>query len=219
MCFSATASFTTVGVTGVIGVIALSRMSRPRESMLAAMPIMFAIQQSIEGLLWLNLPRAPDGPVATTLTLLFLLSAEVFWPLYVPSMMLLVEPNEKRRRLMLPWLVVGVGVATYLLWGIFSGPHGARILSGHIVYVTEHQFPFAIGLAYLAATSLPLLLSTHRAVFILGVIVLAGCVTAYAFYWDSFVSVWCFFGAAASAVILFHFEQARRHRRLHMASV
>lgn len=212
MCFSATASFTAAGVTGVIGVIALSRVSRPREFMLAAMPVMFALQQSSEGLLWLSLPLAPEGPVATGLTLVFLLLAEVLWPLYVPSMMLLAEPDERRRRLMLPWFVAGVGVAAYLLWGIFAGPHEARILSGHIVYVTEHPFPFAVGLAYLAATCLPLLLSTYRAVLILGVIVLTGCVAAYAFYWDSFVSVWCFFGAAASAVILFHFEQARRHR-------
>lgn len=212
MCFSATASFATAVVTGVIGVIGLSRSSRPREFMLAAMPIIFAIQQSLEGLLWLNLPLAPDGPAATKLTLLFLLLAEVCWPLYVPLMILLVEPNETRRRLMLPWLVAGVGVATYLLWGIFAGPHEARIVSGHIVYVTEHQFPFAVGLTYLAATCLPLLLSTYRALLILGVVVLTGCVTAYTFYWNSFVSVWCFFGAAASAVILFHFESARRHR-------
>lgn len=182
------------------------------------MPIVFAIQQSIEGLLWLNLPLAPDGPVATRLTLLFLLLAEVWWPLYVPAMMLLVEPDARRRRLMLPWLVAGLGVAAYLLWGIVMRPHGARILSGHVVYVTEHQFPFAVGLAYLAATCLPLLMSTHRAVVILGVIVLTGCVTAYAFYWESFVSVWCFFGASASAVILFHFEQASRHR-FRMANV
>ncbi len=212
MCFSATASFATAGVTGGIGIIALSRMARRGEFMLAAMPIVFAIQQSIEGLLWLNLPLAPDGPASTTLTLMFLLLAQVFWPLYVPSMMLSVESDEIRRRLMLLWFVVGAGVATYLLWGILAGPHEARILSGHIVYVTEHPFPFAVGLAYLAATCLPLLLSTYRPLLILGVIVLTGCLTAYSFYWDSFVSVWCFFGATASAVILFHFEQARRLR-------
>lgn len=212
MCFSATASFTAAGVTGVIGLISLSRVSRPRDVLLAAMPIMFAVQQSIEGLLWLSLPVAPEGPAATGLTLLFLLMAEVFWPLYVPSMMLLAEPDEGRRRLMLPWLVAGIGVAAYLLWGLLAGPHDAHVLSGHIVYVTEHRYPFAIGLAYLAATCLPLLLSTHRAVLVLGIIVLTGCVVAYAFYWGSFVSVWCFFGAAASAVILFHFEQARRYR-------
>jgi hypothetical protein len=141
---------------------------------------------------------APEGPVATGLTLAFLLMAEVSWPIYVPSMMLWIEPDRRRRRLILPWLVLGVSVAAYLLSGILAGSHSARILSAHIVYVTEHQFPFPVGLTYLAATCLPLLLSTYRAVLILGVIVLIGCVTAYTFYWESFESVWCFFGRAAS---------------------
>jgi hypothetical protein len=33
---------------------------------------------------------------------------------------------------------------------------------------------------------------------------------AYVLYWEAFVSVWCFFAAAASAVILWHFELSRR---------
>ncbi|WP_429925710.1 DUF6629 family protein (plasmid) [Agrobacterium vitis] len=201
-------------MTGVIGVAALFRMSRPHDLLLAAVPIIFAIQQSIEGLLWLTLPVAPGGSVATTLTLLFLLFAEVFWPAYVPLAMLFVEPNERRRRLMLPWLAVGLGVAFYLLWGILTHPHGARILDDHIVYVTEHRFSFAVGLAYVGATSAPLMLSSSRAVIILGAVVLTGCLTAYAFYWEAFVSVWCFFAAAASSAILFHFERIRRDRLL-----
>ena len=36
------------------------------------------------------------------------------------------------------------------------------------------------------------------------------------FYWEAFVSIWCFFAAAASVVILCHFEWERR-QRLHVA--
>ena len=67
-------------------------------------------------------------------------------------------------------------------------------------------------MAYLAATGLPLLLSSQRTVVVLGAIVLAGLVIAYAFYWEAFVSVWCFFAAAASVVILCHLEWSRRQR-------
>jgi len=38
----------------------------------------------------------------------------------------------------------------------------------------------------------------------------AGLVVAYAFYWEAFISVWCFFAAAASVAILCHFEWLRR---------
>jgi len=212
MCFSATASFVTAGVTGAIGIVALARANEARELPLAAAPIIFALQQGIEGLLWLTLPSAPDGPISTTLTYLFLFFAEAFWPVYAPIVVLLIEPSERRRRLMLLCLAVGIGVSTYLLWLILSRPHGAAILDGHIVYVTEYRFSHLVGFAYLAATGLPLVLSSQRAVVVLGAIVLVGCAVAYAFYWEAFVSVWCFFAAAASAVILGHFEWSRRQR-------
>jgi hypothetical protein len=67
-------------------------------------------------------------------------------------------------------------------------------------------------LGYLAAATLPLLLSSHRTVVILGVLVLVGSLIAYFFYATSVLSVWCFFAAAASVVILGHFELARRDR-------
>ena len=44
---------------------------------------------------------------------------------------------------------------------------------------------------------------------LLGVVVLVGSVVAYLLYWEAFVSVWCFFAAAASSVILFYSEQFR----------
>lgn len=144
------------------------------------------------------------------LTFLYLFFAEAFWPLYVPIAVWLIEPSERRRLLMVVCLGVGAGVGAYLLWGIFRQPHLATILGGHIVYGTGYRQPDSVGVAYLAATGLPLLLSSQRTVVVLGAIVLAGLVVAYAFYWEAFVSVWCFFAAAASVVILCHFEWLRR---------
>jgi uncharacterized membrane protein len=61
-----------------------------------------------------------------------------------------------------------------------------------------------------------LIASSRRAIIVLGAIILVGSVVAYAFYWEAFMSVWCFFAAAASVVILGHFEWARR-RSLQLA--
>ncbi len=213
MCFSASASFVTAGMTGAIGIVALTRVKGPREIPFAAVPLLFAVQQCIEGLLWLSLPQAPDSSLSAALTILYLFFAEAFWPLYAPFAVWLIEPNESRRRFMVVCLGIGVGVGVYLLWWIVGQPHFATISGDHVVYVTEYRHSDLVGAAYLAATSLPLLLSSQRSVVVLGAIVLAGLIVAYAFYWEAFVSVWCFFAAAASVAILAHFEWSRRSRR------
>jgi hypothetical protein len=212
MCFSAQASFVAAGITGAIGIVTLARVNEPRELPFAATPLLFAFQQAAEGLLWLNLPSAPDGSLTTVLTFLYLFLAEAFWPLYAPLAVWLIEPSVHRRNLMVVCLGVGAGVSAYLLWWLLGHSHIATIQDGHIVYATESRHTDAIGVACLAATGLPLLLSSQRTVVVLGAIVLAGLVVAYAFYWEAFVSVWCFFAAAASVVILCHLEWSRRGR-------
>jgi hypothetical protein len=211
MCFSAPASFAAAGLTGLVGIIALSRVNEPRQQLLAATPLLFALQQGVEGLLWLNLPQAPDGHFSTALTFLYLFLAEAFWPVYAPLAVLLIEPSVRRRMLMVICLGAGAAVGTYLLWSILAHPLFATIQDYHILYRTGERQPDAVRVAYLAATGLPLLLSSHRTVIIFGAIVLAGLVVAYAFYWEALVSVWCFFAAVASVVILCHFEWSRRH--------
>jgi hypothetical protein len=159
---------------------------------------------------------ASTGPLASSLTFLYLFFAQVFWPLYAPGAALLVEPNQRRRRLMTPLLAVGGAVSVYLLWSDLSHPLGSSILNCHIVYVTGNPVSANLSLLYVAAVSLPLLLSSQRTLVVLGAIVLIGCVTSYYVYREAFLSVWCFFAAAGSAVIMAHFEGARR-RRLRLA--
>jgi hypothetical protein len=212
MCFSATASFVTAGLTGSIGIVSLTRVNAPRELPLALTPILFALQQGIEGLLWLEIPVAPSGWAAGSLTLLYLLFAQVLWPVYAPSAVYLIEPSQGQRRIMLVCLAVGVVVSGCLLWSILTESPGAVVRDYHVVYVTGQRSPMALALAYLVATSLPPLLSSRRTVAALGVLVLLGSIVAYVFYWRELVSVWCFFAAAASVVILCHFERSRRQR-------
>ena len=112
---------------------------------------------------------------------------------------------------MLACVAIGVTVGLYLLWWILTHTHTAAIVYNHIDYVTEARHSDAIGVAYLdrdlpadGVFLTPHLDRTGSS------IVLTGSVTAHIFYWEAFTSVWCFFAAAASIVILAHFEHIRR---------
>lgn len=211
MCFSATASFVTAGLTAAVGIYAVSKSSGPREFPLASMPLFFAAQQFVEGGLWLTLPIAPEGAASSWLSHTFLVFALVFWPLFAPSSALLVEPDVVRHRLIGVCLAVGGAVSVYFLWLLLTEPHQAIIAGGHISYQLG-ETPVTVEGAYLVATTMGLLISSNRAVATLGLIVLAGSIVSYAVYVDTFVSVWCFFAAVASVVVAGHFRVVAARR-------
>jgi hypothetical protein len=213
MCFSATASFAAAAITGGLGIATLVRVRHRAEAPMAAIPLVFALQQAIEGTLWLALEGGGDLGFVNALTLSYLLVAEVWWPLFVPVAVLLIEPAPRRRRIMLPFLALGIGIGLFLLWSILTHQHGVAIVGEHLVYGTERPYSLIVGVTYFAATVAPPLLSSRRAIALLGAIVFAGAAIAYISYWEAFISVWCFFAAAASGVILFHFERERRKER------
>lgn len=209
MCFSAAASFATAALTGAAGLAALQRTRDRREWPLATMPLLFAAQQAVEGALWLTLSPHDNGPVCMALTDTFLVFALVFWPLYVPVAALAIETEPRRRMAITGCGLIGLAVSAYLASVLLGGTSEALLRQGHIVYETNPPPDPVIGIFYLVAVGLSLALSSHRAVRLLSVIVVTGDVVAWFAYWEAFVSVWCFFAAAASVVILLHFEETR----------
>jgi len=76
-----------------------------------------------------------------------------------------------------------------------------------LCYINNSPYPpFAIAV-YVLATCGGFLLSTHRALRTFGLIVTAGLAVSITFFVIDLVSVWCFFAAAASVALLFHFHQ------------
>ncbi len=213
MCFSATASFATAAVTAAAGISAWRRTSERRELPLASVPFFFAAQQGVEGALWLTLPSAPHGTTCAFLTHTFLVFALLFWPIFAPIAALSIETDPFRRRAIFACTLVGAGVSLYLLSVLFGSTHQALLKAGHIVYDTEPPPNGLVGIFYLIATGLGPAFSSHRAVNLLSIIVVVGSVVAYVMYWEAFVSVWCFFAAAASAVIVLHFERTHAASR------
>lgn len=207
MCFSATASFSVAAVTAGVGVAALRHVTQTRELPLAAVPLLFAIQQAIEGLLWLRLGGAIGIGSVTQLATGFLIFAEVVWPAYAALAVLAVEPDRRRRQCLLALAAGGSLLSLMLLVGVLGDPPAVAIRGHSIEYASEVNALSWQQVPYLVLTGAPLLLSSHRAVQAFGGVVLAGfAASAYA-YVATFISVWCFFAAAGSVLLYFHFKR------------
>jgi len=209
MCFSATASFTAGALLAGIGALTLKLVRRPRDLPFAAIPMLFAIQQLSEGVIWLTF-RYDAPQLNAGMTHVYSFFSHVLWPVYVPVAVLLMEPSGWRRRALLPFVAAGFAVGGYLLYVMVAYPIVARPTGQHVEYVSPHFFAIATMTLYLMAITFSLVLSSHRTVKSFGVLALLSFGAAYYFYATWFISVWCFFAALLSAVVYFHF--ARRQK-------
>jgi len=208
MCFSATASFSAAAFTAAIGVATLKQVKSWRELPLASMPLLFAAQQAIEGVLWLQLSAGSGGEAVATLSLSFLVFAKVLWPAYIALAVLPVEPDLRRRQALYAIAIFGCSLSLYILGRLIGNPAPAAICGHSIAYGGEESVLSWQGVIYLLCTCVPLLLSSNKAVQNFGAAILVGfVVTAYT-YFATFVSVWCFFAAANSSLLYFYFKRA-----------
>jgi hypothetical protein len=211
MCFSATASFTAAAVVGSIGAVTLwkaGKLGNRAVLPIAAFPALFALQQTVEGLLWLDLARPTASACRPFLTHAFTAYAEVFWPIFAPLAAWLIEPVRWRRHLIGVCLAVGVALSAYLLWKMLGNPYTASAATGHIVYSNGVTYPKGIEIPYVLATTISLLLSSHRMIQLLAIVILGGFAVAWLSYHQSYISVWCFFAAVSSIIVYLFVHRA-----------
>lgn len=157
--------------------------------------MLFGIQQSLEGALWLTFPdRAPGLNVALTHAYSFF--SHVLWPVYVPLAVLAIETVPWRRRALAAIAVAGGLVGLYLLLMVVSLPITARVIGHRILYDSPHFYVRATMGLYLVGTCISPLFSSYRRVA-----PFAPAVAAYAFYDTWFNSVWNFLAALLSVVV------------------
>jgi hypothetical protein len=211
MCFSATASFTAAAALGAAGVVTLRRAAGHGRALipLTAFPLLFAAQQAVEGFLWLELQRSEPGSLRPVLVHAFQAYAEIFWPVFAPLAAFLIEPVRWRRWAIGICLAVGVGLALYLLIRMIQYPFFAFVAGGHIIYRNDFTYPTGIEAPYVLATAGSLLLSSGKAVQLLGLVVLVFFFVTFMFMHDAYISVWCFFAALASVMVYLHISDVR----------
>lgn len=204
MCFSASASFAAGTALLALGAVTLKKAGHRAELAYAAVPLLFGVQQLIEGVVWLTFDSS-EALLNPAMTFAYSLFSHVLWPLYVPFAALLLEPVRWRRQALLAFLATGGAVAIYLLVNMFRFPIESRPLGGHIEYASPHFYILPVMAGYLAGTCISMLFSSHSLVKAFGAAAMLSFGLSYAIYRQWFISVWCFFAAVLSVIVLLYF--------------
>lgn len=204
MCFSPSVSFGAGIVLSAVGVASIGRSRTVPQRALSVIPMLFAIQQFSEGVVWLSLLQPAWAHWHMTATYAFLIFAQMVWPVYVPLSMYLFEQDKKRKTIILITLFAGILLATYIGVALFLYPPVAVIGMHHIQY----KLSFALanqwyyGVLYFIPTILSSVISSNKSLRWLGYLFLASYIFTRLLFHLYVISVWCFFGAVISIYVL-----------------
>ena len=212
MCFSATANFVGSGVLGTLGVVTLTKVKHRRELLFAALPMLFAVHQFIEGFVWLGLDGILSPAVTHDMGAAFMLYAQGLLPFLLPLSVMLFEPDRKSRKHMLPFLVLGGATTLYILWALTAYPTQVYVKGNSIVYINQATNNTAVALLYVIATCGSLFLSKVRTMVIFGAANLIILLVVMEFKRYAFTSLWCAYAAVASVIILAYFWRSSGDR-------
>lgn len=177
-------------------------MARRRAELpLALLPLLFGVQQLLEGVVWWSLHHeAARLKVLSSFS--YTLFSHVLWPVFVPFMYLCMENVAWRRKALFAFFGIGTGVGVYGIYTVVGSPEGAHVAGSSIQYETPSWYVIAL---YLLATCISAFFSSHRLLRALGAAALGLSLVALWLYTTVFVSVWCFFSAVLTFVIFLYF--------------
>ena len=182
----------------------MARAKTKSEMPFASIPLLFGIQQAIEGVVWISFGSTLLNSIATYAYSFF---SHVLWPIFTPFSILLLEKDPFRKKILRMFFALGLGVGLYLLYFIIIDPITANIVNKSIAYRQSHLYPPFIIILYLIATCGSCLVSSNKFINLFGVVLLMSFIVAVWFFTETLLSVWCFFAAVPSALIFWYFKR------------
>ncbi len=216
MCFSPTASFLASGLLTIIGALCLRTMPSKKYFMIAIIPLMFAVQQAAEGIVWLTIGCSEHEALMNTAIHIFLLFAVTVWPLWIPFTVWMLEKNKHRAQLLLAPLIAGICFISTTKIMMLTHPNAhitADIVNCHIVYSSLDQLSvyfMPLLFLYACAVIAPFFISTIKHIWMFGLLILASLIATYIIWYEFLGSVWCFFAALIS-MSLWYFLYAQKN--------
>lgn len=193
----------------MVGVATLRQVHTRRELIVGSLPMLFAVHQLIEAFVWLGLRGDIASGIGDAARDAYVLIAHVLLPALVPIGFLLIEPLERHRRRLIPFVVLGLAVAGFFLWHALQDPITATAHDNDIGYDLHAPFGYGAAVAYVIATCGPALLSSRRYLRWFGAVNLSAACIAATVHEAVFASVWCLYAAIASVLIYEHFRRER----------
>ena len=213
MCFSPEASFAGGIIISAIGVATLRKVHNPSQIVFASIPLFFGIQQIAEGFVWITLPGHDYINLQKISTYLFLLMAQVIWPLMIPVSIMLMEENVRKKRILRILSGIGLLLSIYYSYCLLTFSVNPEISGHHILY--KNGFPHSLSnpafAVYLIVTITPLFISGIKKTWLLGILMTLSCLVTAIFFRQYLTSVWCFFAALISGVIFWILSDSHKN--------
>lgn len=200
-------SFAMGGVLLLTGAAALRRSWRTPLRWFGAIPLLFGVQQIIEGFQWLV--EKPSA-VSAALGYAYVFFAFLLWPVYVPFAFQSFESDPRRARLMRWLLAVGIFGALVGVYFLTTRSLVPAEVGNHICYQITVPFENAILSAYLIVVLGAGFASTRPGarIFVIGAFL--SFIISFYFYQVALTSVWCIFSAALSVLIYFDLRYSKK---------
>jgi hypothetical protein len=215
MCFSAGASFGASAVLSIIGSAAIVKARTIPQGLFASIPLIFSVQQLAEGMIWLSFKNTSLEAGQPFFTYTFLVFAMMIWPVWIPFTLGLLEKDSRRKRIMN--VLLGLGVLVSMGVGCVLLLYKVHVISTHHHIHYRVDFPtggrnliIPFSLLYFSATIIAPFISGIKRMKWLGLGFLASYLFAIIFYNGFVVSVWCYFAALLSIVVLWILSGLRK---------
>ena len=202
MCFSAGASFAVgAGLLGP-GYYSIKRTESRGMLLFACTPILFSFHQTAEGFLWLSLQNPDFASWYEPALYGYSFISQPIWPIWVPLTIWLMETDQRRKKILFYFLLLGIAASIYMFYCLITYNISAVAENGHIRYYRD--FPNLnimrpINFVTIAVTPF---LSTLRYTKLLASTMMASLIVTYFFFTNYLISVWCFFAAILSLLMI-----------------
>jgi len=204
MCFSTEASFSAGIILAVSGAVALKKVNHSSQIMFASMPLLFSIQQFTEGFVWITLTHPEYAHLQNIPIHIFMFFAQTLWPLWVPISLYFIEKNQARKKIFLLLIGAGLLLSGYHFYRAIYYEIHVSITPNHIAYRLDFNLiqKTILAISYFSLTIIAPFISSIKRMPYLGILIFCSFLISKIFFTDSFISVWCFFAAIISVVVV-----------------